>query len=195
MPPDAVVIDAETGLVDPKDRGFAPPPPDTTRRTEETLKQEQGDNQILQRFVTPTIQELIDTRNTQIASARNHFAGSPLAASVAESGITHQQLKIDLTVAQEIARRVGIDIHTTPFVAPLGPRNMSPSIDTAFVDNTRLGVFQAKNNGVNVTLSLKPDKYGGHKVVVFPQHNDPLTLARNAVAALASKADILLTPR
>lgn len=194
MSPDAVVIDAETGKVDPKDRGFTPPPLDTTQRTEQSLKQEQGGNQILQQFVTPTIQELIDTRNHRIASARDFFAGSPLAASVAESGITQQQLEIDLTVAREIARRVGIDPNT-PFVAPLGPRNMSPSMDTAFIDGTRLGIFQAINNNVYVALSLKPDQHGGHKVVVFPKHDDPLTLARNAVAALASKADILLTPR
>lgn len=105
------------------------------------------------------------------------------------------QLEIDLQIAKELAQKVGVDLKSAAFTAYLGPRQIL-DMDVAFADNQRLGVFKRDNNGRNVTLTRKKDGYGRNVIRVFPQTADPLTVARNAVAALATAVDIRLrTPR
>ncbi len=189
MPADGVVIENETGRV--VETNHTPPPTDseiTAQQIKDMLTEEEKDNQILQGYLSPNIQTIIAKRNQIVTSARSMFNGMPAAAEMTNSAMQEDQLMADLQTAEEIAGLIGTNLTSQPLVSPLDFRKIN-DMDTAFVDKDRLGVFARGNNGINVTLVRKTDKYQRKYIRVFPQTPHPLAIARNAVAALASTAD------
>ena len=189
MPADGVVIENETGRV--VETNHTPPPTDseiTAQQIKDMLTEEEKDNQILQGYLSPNIQTIIAKRNQIVTSARSMFNGMPAAAEMTNSAMQEDQLMADLQTAEEIAGLIGTNLTSQPLVSPLDFRKIN-DMDTAFVDKDRLAVFARGNNGINVTLVRKTDKYQRKYIRVFPQTPHPLAIARNAVAALASTAD------